>query len=425
MDILKYPTLSSLSFAIYRSNFLENSKIPLINGEIYDFIKNSYSGGSVDVYKPFSKENKEIKRYDANSLYPYAMKIYNMPVGYPTFFEGDVGKIDPNAFGIFEVEVEAPNDIKIPILQVRVKTKNGYRTIAPIGNWKGHYFSGEIYNAMELGYKFKILRGYLFEKEDIFSKYVDFLYTLKKESKKDSPDYLISKMLLNSLYGRLGMSPIMEKHIIVKEEDTIKLHNKHTISKVIPLLNGKELISFFDNLNNNIEETFIPNKNISIVVSSIVTASARIYMSKFKKFSHLNIYYTDTDSIDVDQELDPKYVGEELGQMKLEHTFKEAIFLAPKVYGGLTDKYEYVKIKGLKNPIPYSNLKGLLKKDSKLEIEQDKWYRDISKGEINIKNEIYTLMVTDNKRKLIYDQNNILVDTAPLFLKDGEIIEKK
>jgi hypothetical protein len=39
MDILKYPTLSSLAFAIYRSDFLKSNgqifKNPLIEGNIF------------------------------------------------------------------------------------------------------------------------------------------------------------------------------------------------------------------------------------------------------------------------------------------------------------------------------------------------------------------------------------------------------
>jgi len=53
MDILKYPTLSSLAFAIYRSNFLtDNIKIPLIQGEMFNLFKRGYTGGAVNVYKP-------------------------------------------------------------------------------------------------------------------------------------------------------------------------------------------------------------------------------------------------------------------------------------------------------------------------------------------------------------------------------------
>jgi hypothetical protein len=55
-------------------------------------------------------------------------------------------------------------------------------------------------------------------------------------------------------------------------------------------------------------------------------------MSQFKTDPSLSIYYTDTDSIDVNRELPSHLIGDELGQMKLEHIFDEAIFLGPKMY---------------------------------------------------------------------------------------------
>jgi DNA polymerase family B len=151
LDILKYPTLSSLAFAIYRSKFLkEEYKIPLIHGEIYNFIKKSYTGGSVDVFKPAIQNSSgehpdtdsknKIYRYDVNSLYPFAMKNFPMPCGEPIYFEGDI--LNPKLlnspedlpFGIFEVDIETPSDMKIPLLQFKIRTKNGFRTVAPIGN---------------------------------------------------------------------------------------------------------------------------------------------------------------------------------------------------------------------------------------------------------------------------------------------------
>lgn len=108
------------------------------------------------------------------------------------------------------VEVYAPNDIKrwgLPLLQLRHKTDNGTKTIAPVGTWTGTNFSEELYNAEKYGYKLKILSGYLFEKGYIFKDYVEFLYDMKLKSENNSANYTISKLLLNSLYGRLGMSP--------------------------------------------------------------------------------------------------------------------------------------------------------------------------------------------------------------------------
>ena len=50
--------------------------------------------------------------------------------------------------------------------------------------------------------------------------------------------------------------------------------------------------------------------------------------------------------------------------------------------------------------------------------------KNLSSGYISVKNELYTLKVTDNKRKLIYE-NNKLIGTVPFVInKNKEIINK-
>lgn len=260
-----------------------------------------YTGGSVDVYKP---SGKNIYRYDVNSLYPFVMKEYPMPVGSITYFEGDITDINPQTFGIFEVEVTSPANMNIPILQYRIKTNSVTKTISPLGTWTGVYFSEEIYNAMRYGYTFIILRGYTFDRGYIFKDYVDFLYKLKVNSDKNSTNYIIAKLLLNSLYGRLGMSPDKEQHVIVSNDEALKYISKFEVSNVIDFQNGRELVSFFDPNDNE-------NLNISVAISLAVTANARIHMSHFKTMNNITIYYTDTDSIDIDRPLPDKFVGRE------------------------------------------------------------------------------------------------------------------
>jgi hypothetical protein len=148
-----------------------------------------------------------------------------------------------------------------------------------------------LYNAGKYGYKFKVKRGYLFEKGYIFSEYVDFLYELKKNSKKGSPNYIISKLLLNSLYGRLGMNPISEQHLILSNEEASRKYSKMNITNILDLKNGKEMISFFKESNDSSDLDY-DIKNISVVVSSVVKASARIHMSQFKKDTFFSIFFT-------------------------------------------------------------------------------------------------------------------------------------
>lgn len=65
-------------------------------------------------------------------------------------------------------------------------------------------------------------------------------------------------------------------------------------------------------------------------------------------------------------------------------------------------------------------------KNSDLKITNEKWYKDYSLGQITIKDKIYTLMITENKRKAINNyNNNKFIDTQPFIIKNGEIINNK
>ena len=60
----------------------------------------------MDVFKPYGEN---VYGNDVNSLYPKQMESCDMPIGIPTYFEGDILKFDPNTFGFFEVEVKTPD----------------------------------------------------------------------------------------------------------------------------------------------------------------------------------------------------------------------------------------------------------------------------------------------------------------------------
>jgi DNA polymerase type B, organellar and viral len=218
-NIHKYPTLPSLAFAIFRTIFMEENSIPQLSGKIANDIRQSYTGGAVDMYIPQNKQGTKIYCYDVNSLYPYVMKEFDMPVGNAIYFEGNIRAIDPNAFGFFFCEIIAPDNIKHPIIQTHVKINNMTRTIAPIGIWEDMIFSEELINAEKFGYKFNILWGYKFERKNIFKDYVTKLYNLRLQYPKSNPLNLIAKLLLNSLYGRFGM---------IDSFSTIEIINEHS-----------------------------------------------------------------------------------------------------------------------------------------------------------------------------------------------------
>lgn len=426
IDVNNSPTLSSLAFRIYRVRYLKDYKIPCISGSLYKDIKNSYTGGSVDVYKPVGKN---IYRYDVNSLYPFVMSKYPSPVGNVYKFNGDILKYkselscmdNENSFGFFKVKVTTPPNLKVPILQTKVKTPNGTRTVAPIGQWEGWYFSEEIINAIKHGYVVEVKSGYLFDKEYIFSEYVNDLYNLKKQSVRDSADYVISKLLLNGLYGRFGMNPYKENNVIIKGTEAIsRFLNNNIVTDVVTLGDNIELISFVED---NEMEDKITSENISVPISSSITAYGRITMSEFKLKYANNLHYSDTDSIDLDTKLPDKYLSGELGDFKMENFYKKSVYIAPKVYAGvLSDNKKFIKIKGLKQDIAktvnYSDIEKLLVRGNEFIINQEKWFKDLSTAEITTKEQKYSLMITENKRKGIYN-NNKYSDTVPYKLING------
>ena len=142
------------------------------------------------------------------------------------------------------------------------------------------------------------------------------------------------------------------------------------------------------------------------------------------------LYYMDTDSFVVNKPLPDWMVSNnQLGKLKLEHgRIKEGAFFAPKVYALKTfDGNEIIKVKGLshntiKNDLNFETMKSLLNKDKSLILNQIKSYRDFSSSTINLLDQTYELIPTENKRELIYE-NNLLIKTKPYIIGPDKTIK--
>lgn len=206
-------TLPALSMTIYKTHYMPKNMIYQLHGTVEKNIRKSYTGGAVDSYIPHNKignfiesnEYETIYHYDANALYPSVMTNNLMPIGKPISFKGNIKQIEPDAFGFFYCNITSPNYLEHPIIQRRIKTNEGMRTISRLGSWSAWICSAEIDNAIKYGYQFEILRGYQFETADIFSEYLYRLYNLRLQYSKGTPMNLIAKLLMNSLYGKFGM----------------------------------------------------------------------------------------------------------------------------------------------------------------------------------------------------------------------------
>src|ERR1700679_3545451 len=221
-------------------------------------------------------------------------------------------------------------------------------------------FSEEMKNALKFGYQIEILNGYTFNSDIIFKDYVDFLYNLRSQYDKSNPLNFIAKILMNSLYGRFGMDDNFNEINIFKKDYYPDFENK-----------------YLDNIIKNTEKE-TNDSATCVAIAAGITAYSRIHMTLFKNNPKIVLYYTDTDSIYVDEnsEIDPILVNEKiLGKLKLEYVCEKAIFLSSKVYCLQTESGELIyKVKGLKHEIELTmnDFEELLRKDSLLKKSQKK-----------------------------------------------------
>lgn len=170
----------------------------------------------------------------------------------------------------------------------------------------------------------------------LFDRFVNELYNTKKHA-KGRAERRIAKVLLAALSGRMS-SKIKRKSIYLKnlstldEYGTLKYRNRS-------LMKGKytEEEASEDSLGGvvggDVEVTSRSHSHIQI--GAAITSEAMVYIIRLAQKNYEHFLYTDTDSLHLDcgvEDLKGIKIGDGLGEFKIEHKWKEAIFFKEKVY---------------------------------------------------------------------------------------------
>lgn len=435
-------TLSALAFTIFRTNFYKCENIYQSHGFLDEYIRQSYRGGVVDVYRPILEKGYY---YDVNSLYPYVMANFDMPIGKPIKnYIKDSSSFDiQNFFGFIKVKVKCPDSLYIPFLTVKDKELG---LISPTGEWKDTYFSEEIKYALTLGYQFEYIDYYQFERGIIFNNYVESIYNKRLESKKlNSSLSNVFKLLLNSLYGRFGMKNSQYKNVFLKN---INENNKE-FEKILLIFDTNIISTFKKNSSEELtlvrydeipnrqhlkrlvddklisKETYeeymqiiddkTRNKNIAVHIASAITAYARIYMHKLKMKYANNLYYSDTDSLITNIELDKDLISDtQIGLLKQEHKIRKAIFIAPKLYFMELENGEIKKSKGIDSKLlNYDDFLSLYNQKTLNFNVTKNFLRNLKNFTIGTKEHNQELKGILYKRGKVYEDNK-WVNTKPI-----------
>jgi hypothetical protein len=423
LDILDNLTVSSMALKSFRTSYYDERTNPLVTPDkVQDkFIRESYMGGVVEVFKPKILNGFY---YDFNSLYPYVMKTNAFPIGFASWhdlFQEKNFDVD-NFFGFIEVKVFAPK-LYIPFLYK--KHKSGMISYSEC-SWEGVYFSEEIKYALTLGYKFLYKRGLRYSKsQELFKSYVEINSKIKEKYDSIPSLRTISKLMLNSLYGRFGVKEYTDATITdeskVSEYRSYRYKIHHNVER---FSENKVLIQYTDSYKNK----FSPIS--AVQVASAIAAYSRIEMDKLKRISGADLYYSDTDSIVVSRTFDSCFVDQkQLGKLKLVYKIKEGLFLSPKFYYIIIENDEQttvIKSKGVQEgKICVEEMNEFYKNiRSFMTIEQSNFKKQNSPlvSSYPEQYQTYNLSAKDLKRHKVF-KDNIWVDTSPFTFIETESTE--
>lgn len=295
-------------------------------------IRKSYKGGWTYLNPAYKDVDVEIGQvYDVNSMYPWAMKYCSLPYGEPVYYDGEY--VYDSVFPLYVQCLEAVFELKenhYPSIQLKgstmfadteyITSSNGDKVLLTLTNVDFELFVDN-YDIKSIdyicGYKFRALKGQ-------FSEYVDIWYEKKKEAKRDGNKQLsfMSKLMLNSLYGKFGSNPIK--------------------TSKYPYLGQDDIIHYEKGYPEETKTNYVP-------VATFITSYCRDKIIRTANAVYDRFVYADTDSIHIigNEVPDIDIDDYRLGAFKLESEFDKARFHRSKCYIESIDGEENKKCAGL------------------------------------------------------------------------------
>lgn len=326
-------TIAGDAFANYKK-FVPNfrKRFPILPKIVDEDIRLSYRGGFTYVNEIY-KEKPVGKGIciDKNSMYPSKMVQQPLPYGKPEFFEGKYKQDDSMPLYIqsltckFELKkgkipnIQLKNNLSFMPNEYLSSSKDELITVSLCS--PDYELFLENYNIYDVtyhgGWKFKECKG-------MFDEYINYWMDQKIKAGKEGnqPMRQIAKLMLNSLYGRFGLSI--------------------TARQKFPYLDEEGVVRFGLLPEEEREPVYIPAACFitSYGRCDTIRTSQKIRDYSLKKYGYDAYLYSDTDSIhcllnddDLKELKDIIYLDDyALGAWAKESDFDRAIFIRQKCY---------------------------------------------------------------------------------------------
>lgn len=371
----------SLALKIFEKRFNTNNLKFKFNKLIDNFARKAYFGGRCEVYGN-QKKDEFVFHFDFSGMYAQCMKE-KFPFGK---YNLNLNAKKIEIPGIYWIEFISNENIIFPILPHH--RFNDKKLMFTNGIMVGAYWFEEILLFIKYGgIVTKILYSLEFERYDyVFNEYIDFFSLLRQKSEAYN---VFGKLMINSVYGRLGMNDNNEYTFVEKKT------NFNLIKKKINLISYKELNNIVlvqAELDKQLKQVInLPDSVIknNIIIAAAITSKARIKLYEAQQAVIQNggrLLYSDTDSIfaayrrDVSNETHGEVFWD---TAKNDTKIKEAIFFSPKSYALKYDNDKYsIKIKGYNQKnISFDEIKKCFQTNQKIILNN---YTFLNKRDLNL-----------------------------------------
>jgi len=364
--------------------------------EIADLARAAYFGGRNECFQIGKIPTKNVYVLDINSMYPYVMKENDYPVELRGYYVNPPLPQIKKLLKKFAISAEVIINLKNPYIAKIVNQK----TCFPIGIFTAFVNTAGLQKLFEDKAVLHIKRIAVYKKMNIFKDYVNYWYRLKKRYTKRCDDQytLITKLFLNSLYGKFGQKrpKILDRRYV--PENTFK---KETI---ISMTSGHRMTQTTLFHKQTTEMGYLESYKSVPAIAAHVTENARLLLWELiAKAGSDNVYYCDTDSLFVNELgyhfLESEIDKDKLGKLKLEGVYNKAVLHTCKDY----ELDNLIKIKGVK-------------KGSKKIQDTTYWQERFQSIKADLREGIYTLPIIERYKKTLkrtYDKG--------ILAKDGKV----
>lgn len=336
------PTTPSQAFNAFRHRFMKSEIFIHTIDKCSQLERDSYFGGRTECHH-IGRYKGMVYYVDVNSMYPFVMREHKYPTKMMLY---DNAELSIESLSDYLETQSVIAEVELITDEPAYPTRYNEKLVFPTGKLTAVLCTESLKYALEHDHLIKVNKYAIYKQRDLFSDYINFFYDLRLKYKSENNSIFeqLTKLFLNSLYGKFGqrVRQIIYKNTIDDPKcEVIEVYSREGVKLYDEVTFGGDVFHHFTKQ----EEGY----NSFVAVASHVTDYARMLLFRMMKQAGTeNVLYNDTDSLfltetgyrNVNDLLD----NSKLGFLKLESTYKQMYIHGLKDYATC----DYVKHKGVR-----------------------------------------------------------------------------